>query len=182
MLHQTKMHQYSFTILMLLFFLFSGRKNLVLVILIENQRASILPSQKWVTLQKYTAHMVINLLKTLPGGKAIQMWKGSHQKYCLIMSGVSLNNHIYREPKGFDQQSKRGCSMSSMSKINKRSKLPYPSSKELKGIMRDQLVLKKLCKTARTRRIWESSFRETVSNRIVLSVDVGEQQIPKAKN
>ena len=78
---------------------FSGRKKPVFVILIKNQRASIQPSQEWVTFQRYTTHMVIYLLKMLPGGKEIQMSKGSHQKYCLIMYGVSPFNLIYREPK-----------------------------------------------------------------------------------
>ena len=50
---------------------FSRRKKLALVILIKNQTTSILPSQKWVTIQKNTAHKSINLLETLPGGKAI---------------------------------------------------------------------------------------------------------------
>ena len=125
--------------------------------------------------------MVIYLLETLPRGKAIQMCKGSHQKYFLIMYGVSPFNLIYWEPKGFDQQSKRGCSMSSMSTINMRSKLPCPSSKELKWILRDQMILHKFKETAITPRKCESSFRETVSNPIVFSVDVDERQIQKAR-
>ena len=51
---------------------FSGRKKPVLVILIKNQRASIAPSQKWVTSQKNTTHMTISLFQSLPGGKARQ--------------------------------------------------------------------------------------------------------------
>ena len=51
---------------------FSGGKKLVLVILIKNQRASIMPSQNWVTSKKNTTHMIISLLKSLLGGKASQ--------------------------------------------------------------------------------------------------------------
>ena len=64
--------------------------------------------------------------------------------------------------------------MSSMSTINKRIKLPYPSSKELKRIMRDQMILHKFKETAISLRKCESSFRETDSNQIVFSVDVDE--------
>ena len=77
---------------------------------------------------------------------------------------------------------KEAAQRATSQQINKRSKLLDQYSKELKGIMRDQLVLKKFCKTTSTWRIWESSFREMVNNPIVLSVDVGEQQILKAKN
>ena len=44
------------------------------------------------------------------------------------------------------------------------------------------MILHKFRETTIT--LWksESSFRETISNPIVLSVDVGEQQIQKAKN
>ena len=72
--------------------------------------------------------------------------------------------------------------MSSMSTINKRSKLPCPCSKELKRIMRDKMILHKFRETAITLRKCESSFRETVNNPIVFSVDVDEQQIRKARH
>ena len=48
--------------------------------------------------------------------------------------------------------------------------------------MRDQMVLKTFLITALTLRIRECDFGEAVSNLIVLSVDVGEQHILKAKN
>ena len=49
----------------------------------------------------------------------------------------------------------------------------------MKGIMSNQMVLNKFHKTANGLRMRERSFRETVSQLIVLSIDVGEWQIMK---
>ena len=66
--------------------------------------------------------------------------------------------------------------------IGKGSNLPEQDSKELKDIICDQMVLHKFKETTITRRQRESSFRETVCNPIVFTVDVAERQILKASN
>ena len=45
--------------------------------------------------------------------------------------------------------------------------------------MRDQMILNKFHKTANALRMRERNFRETVSQPIVLSIDVGDRQIMK---
>ena len=64
--------------------------------------------------------------------------------------------------------------MSSLSTVKMRSKILCPSSKELKWILRDQMILHKFRETAKTPSNCESSFREMVNNLIVFSVDVAD--------
>ena len=76
---------------------FSGRKKPVLVILIKNQRASIVPSQNGLHHGVNTAHMEKSHIQSQPGGKAdnrvkvpiskyVSSWRGS------ISSTLSTKN------------------------------------------------------------------------------------------
>ena len=73
-------------------------------------------------------------LESLPGGMEILI-RNFPSKILPHHNGISPFSHIYQIPKGYDQQSKRGRSMSSLSTVKMRSKLLCPSSKELKRVM-----------------------------------------------
>ena len=125
--------------------------------------------------------MIWEHLELLPGGKVILIKEISHQKYCLIImeSVPSATSTEYQ--RAMISNLKEAASMSSISTIKTRRKVLNPSSKELKWVLWDQMILHKFRVITIARRKCESSFRWTTSSPIVFSIDVDEGQILKAE-